>query len=490
MQKVPRKTPRKPLSHSKTILLLAFACLAAGAAVIGVRSFSRMPDVPDQEETVMLLERSADDIVSVVISPKDIAPYRLIRKEEGFVLEGQEAMPLRKSVMEEIELSLGKVPAEAVVLPALKPDQGLTAAAFGLDQPQARVEIDYRDGEKKELLLGNSAPSEATPQRYCMLAGDSRLFTILQADSEVFFHEKEYLRAFDQPRLDASLLDRIEVSGSVIWHADYTPSGWQMELPFSYPLSLQRMDALLLRIENMGFEAYLGDETSMNLSVFGLEDPEVTVRLTQAATIISGETADGQQLSYPVSEHEYILKLGNETGKSGVYLTWEGKVYKASNFLLGFWKTLNPSEMVLTNPVNLQVNNLDEVSLTAGGLSCTYEVRMVESITENNQIATNEYGQTLYDMAVRRSGEAEDMDAEAFADWYRSLAALSGDGTLPEGFVLSGESRAAITLKNSSLTRRIDFYPFDSLHDAMAVDGIALFYIQKDRLDRIISTVP
>ena len=128
--------------------------------------------------------------------------------------------------------------------------------------------------------------------------------------------------------------------------------------------------------------------------------------------------------------------------------------------------------------------------LAAPEISKAYEVRMVESVTENNQIATDEYGQTLYDMAVRRAGENGDMDTEAFAAWYRKLAALSGDGTLPEGFALSGESRATITLTNSHLTRTIDFYPFDALHDAMAVDGVALFYVQKERVDQIIASAP
>ncbi|MBR3106023.1 MAG: DUF4340 domain-containing protein [Clostridia bacterium] len=438
----------------------------------------------------MLLERPADDIVSVRISPKDSVAYTLVRQVEGFALQGREDAPLRASVMEEIMLSLGKVPAEAVVLPELNPEQGLTAAVFGLDQPQARVEITYADGEKKEMLYGNAAPSEITPQRYCMLTGDARVYTVIEADSEVFFHEMEYLLAFDQPRIDASLLDRIEVSGSVVWAAEYTPSGWQMKLPFSYPLSIQRMDALLSRIESMGFEAYLGDEADMDLSMYGLDAPEATVTLTQAATVITGETEDGQQVSFPVAEQEYVLKLGKETGKSGVYLAWRGRVYKASNFLLGFWKTLNPRDMVLVNPVNFLVNNLDEVSISASGVSGAYEVRMVESVAENNQIATDEYGQTLYDMAVRRAGESEDMDAEAFAAWYKSLAALSGDGALPDGFVLSGESRATITLKNSHLTRKIEFYPFDALHDAMVVDGVSLFYMQKERLDSVIAAIP
>ena len=490
MEKAPKKKVGRPLRGRTVLALLLCACAVTGCAVLLLRSLPHGLPVPEEQETIMLLARPAEEIASVVIAPRDSAAYPLIRKEGGFVLQGQENAELRASVMDEITLSLGKVPAEAVVLTELNPAQGLTKAAFGLEPPQARISIAYQDGETIELLLGNLAPNEDRPQRYCMIAGDPRLYTMLEADSTVFFHEMEYLLAFDQPSIDPSLLDSINVTGGVVWQADYTPSGWQMEKPFRYPLSLMRMDALLNRIESMGFEALLGTEASLDLTVYGLDTPEVTVKLTQAATVIAGETENGQQVSFPVAEREYHLKLGKDTGKSGVYLSWEGRVFKASNFLLGFWKTLNPRDLVLLNPVNLQVNDLCEVSVAAPGISATFEVRMVESIAENNQIATDEYGQTLYDMAVRRAGEPNDMDAEAFAAWYTKLASLSGDGTLPENFALSGESRATVILANSHLTRVIDFYPYDPLHDAMAVDGVALFYIQKERVDQILSTIP
>ncbi len=490
MEKAPKKKARRPLRGRTVLALLLCACAVTGGAVLLLRSLPHGLPLPEEKETILLLARPAEEISSVVIAPRDSAAYPLVRKEGGFVLQGQENAELRASVMDEITLSLGKVPAEAVVLTELNPAQGLTKAAFGLEPPQARISIIYQDGETKELLLGDLAPNEDRPQRYCMIAGDPRLYTMLEADSTVFFHEMEYLLAFDQPSIDPSLLDSIDVTGGVVWQADYTPSGWLMEKPFRYPLSLTRMDALLNRIENMGFEALLGDEASVDLAAYGLDTPEVTVKLTQAATMITGETENGQQVAFPVAEREYLLKLGKDTGKSGVYLSWEGRVFKASNFLLGFWKTLNPRDLVLLNPINLQVNDLSEVSVAAPGISAAFAVRMVESIAENNQIATDEYGQTLYDMAVRRAGEANDMDAEAFAAWYTKLASLSGDGTLPESFTLSGESRATVILTNSHLTRAIDFYPYDALHDAMAVDGVALFYIQKERVDQILSAVP
>ena len=106
-------------------------------------------------------------------------------------------------------------------------------------------------------------------------------------------------------------------------------------------------------------------------------------------------------------------------------------------------------------------------------------------ITENNQIATDEYGRVLYDCAVRKAGDTQDMDAEAFLSWYTRLASLSGDGRLPDDFALAGESRCTILLENENWTRQIDFYPYDALHDALAVDGAALYYVQKTWLDGV-----
>ena len=139
----------------------------------------------------------------------------------------------------------------------------------------------------------------------------------------------------------------------------------------------------------------------------------------------------------------------------------------------------------VVSALDFLLNDLDSVRFTSEKASGAYEIEMVESVTENNQIETDEYGRVLYDCEVRRAGEAAKMDAEKFTDWYVRLAALSADGDLPEGFEIAGESRAAVVLRNSRLTRTVAFYPCDALHDAMAVDGVALFYIQKSRVDAV-----
>ena len=485
MEKVPRKKEKKRIG-GKTILLILLCCIAAaGAGAYFLNRPAPLPPLGGGEEKTLLLSRPAEEIVSIAFSPADGVAYPLLRQEETFVLMGYEDTPLKTLSLDELLMSVEELPAETVVLPELNRSDELSMAVFGFSPAQGRVVITYTDGEKKELLLGNLTPDTEKPQRYCMLGNDPALYTILASDAIPFLREMDYWLEFTQPKLDASLLDRIEITGDVIWNAYYTPSGWQMEAPVSYPLSTVRMDALLDKISAIGFESLLGDADKVNLALYGLDAPALTVRLTQAASVITGQTADGQDVTLPVPATVYTLRLGDETGKSGVYALWENKVYKASNFLLGFWKALDPMDYLLQTPVNFLVNNLSALTFSVNGQTQRYEVRMVESITENNQIATDEYGRVLYDCAVRKAGDTQDMDAEAFLSWYTRLASLSGDGRLPDDFVLAGESRCTILLENENWTRKIDFYPYDALHDALAVDGAALYYVQKTWLDGV-----
>lgn len=486
MEKAPRKKRRRALSR-KAALLLALGCaLSAGAGLWLLRGAPAEPlPLYEPQETVLLLSRPREDIFSVAITPPEGGAYVLLQENGAFYLADRPGENLRADIVNEMLITLTELPAESVILDDVRHSGSVTPWDFGLEPPLAAVAVTYTDGEKKELSIGYETPDQEKPQRYCMVSGDDRLYTVLWADSAALMRSGDTLPDFTQPQLDASLLDRIDVSGDLKWSLYYTPSGWYMDAPFAYPLDTVRTDALLSRVGAIAFEAYLGDADTVNLAAYGLDAPALNIHLTQAATVITGETENGETVSLPLPEISYSLALGAETGKSGVYLLWQGKVYRASNFLLGFWKTLNIRDYLLEKPVNLLINDLNLVAFSSNGKENRYEVRLVESVTENNQIATDEYGRVLYDCAVRRAGEKEDMDAEAFLSWYTALAGLSADGALPENYEISGESRGRITLANDHLTRVIEFYPWDALHDAVAVDGKAVFYIRKTWLDSL-----
>lgn len=488
MDSVPRKKAKRVWKKRHVLWLLAVAAAAVAAVLLVLRRDPVLPPPEPLPDTVMLLEEEKDSITALTITPREGAVCALVRAEGGFVLSGREKIALREEIVKEMLAVAEYLPAENIIIAPEDWDPGkVDLADFGLENPQVRLEIDYVDGIRTEVRFGDEAPNE-TPQRYCQVSGVPGLYTALTSETDVFFYDPDALRAFDQPALDASLFNRIDISGDTTLGMYYTPSGWYMDAPRHYPLRLAGVEALLSRISAMAFESCLGEADGVDLAAYGLAEPALTVRMTQAASVISGETTDGEQVTVPVSETEYTLLVGDDTGKSGVYLMWEGRVFKASNFLLGFWKELNPEDLLLQSPINFLVNDLSSVSLQTPRGKAAYSVTMVESITPNNQIATDEYGQILYDCEVTREGETEPMDAQAFLEWYVALAALSPDGRLPEGYQASGEPRGVVTLTNDHLTRTVALYPYDALHDAIAVDGEALYFVTRTWLDGVMDT--
>lgn len=480
MEKVPHKKRRRfKKSFPLLMLLLAVALCLGGLSLL--RS-SAAPE-PQAAEKIYLLNRPKKEIASLAIISKEYGTYPLARGEdEEMKLPGREDHPLRQDVVEDFLNAAAQMESTEVVYESR---EGLDLKDFGLTEPALRLVVTYSDGEKKEVRVGNTVTDEENTLYYCTVSGDDRLFVMLQSQCDIFFHDEAYLLDFRQPKLDASLLDGIEVSGDMALSLSYTPVGWLMEAPFVYPAEPQKTEALLSRIEGMAFEAYLGDEKETDLEQYGLDQPALTVTLRQAPTVIFGETEDGEQVSFDWPAVEYHLLLGDETGKSGVYVLWNGGVYRASNFLLGFWKEIEIESLLCRKPIHFLVNQLTGLTLDSENGKRQFNLEMVESLDPSGQIETDEYGQTLYDAQITENGQR--LDASAFLSWYTELAALSPAGRLPEGYQPQGEAALTLTLETESQVRVLSFIPYDALHDALFVNGVSLFYVDRAFREKALS---
>ena len=486
MEKV-KKKQKKQLK--KGWILLAVVLVLAGVTAAVVLLDKAPAAVPEEivqqltkAEEVYVVNIPEDEIAFLSVFPREYTAYELVIQDGKAGLLPDTSMPLRQDVVESILYAAGMLKAnlvlgEAESLPAEPSD-------FGFDDPALRYVITRADGGETEVLLGNMVPETDAEQYYCM--ADGMMYTVLAEPCDVLFHHADYLRDFRQPSLQSDLIDRIEVRGSVNLTLQYTPDGFVMETPFAYPVQKEKMDAVLSYIDRMAFEAYLGPMEENDLEALGLDNPQVTVRLIQAPSHVEGISAEGEEISVDVGEITYTLLLGNETGRSGVYVGWRGGVYKASNFLFGFWKELNSEEFCSKTPMNFPVENLLSVTVETSGEKVVYEVEMVEVIGEDNQIVTDEYGQILYDAQVKKNGEI--MDAAAFMNWYVQLnrMAISGIGGNADK---TGETVARLTFRTSATERTVLFRTYDALHVWMEVDGTALFYTEKGAVS-MLNTLP
>ena len=97
----------------------------------------------------------------------------------------------------------------------------------------------------------------------------------------------------------------------------------------------------------------------------------------------------------------------------------------------------------------------------------------------NNALETDENGNVLYDLAVTKNGAP--LDSDAFLNAYRQLVELRTLDRLPATYVLpAAEPLLRVTLaRESGTARQIALYPLDALHRAVAVDGVALYQVEK-----------
>ena len=473
MEKVPHKKRKKRVKKPALLLML----LLAAALCFGGLYWLRQPAYPEPQaaQKVYLLNRPKAEITSLAVITKEYGVYPLARDANGqMTLAGKEEKPLREDVVEDYLNAAAQMESAEVVYDSLK---GVDLAPFGLAEPALRLVVGYADGEKKEVRVGSAVTEDENTLYYCTVTGDDRLFVMLASQCDIFFHDEYYLLSFRQPQIDAALLDEIRVTGEKELTLRYTPVGWLMKAPLAYPADPQKTQALLTHIESMAFEAYLGPEKEADLAKYGLDHPALTVTLCQAPTVITGETKEGENVSLDYPAVEYELCLGAENGKSGVYLLWNGGVYRASNFLLGFWKQIDPDSLLCRKPIHFLVNQLTGITLESAGQKRHFQITMVESVGENNQVETDEYGQTLYDAMILESGNT--LDSAAFLSWYTYLASLSPSGRLPAGYKTDAAPALTLILETESQVRTLAFTPYDALHDALWVDGVGLFYVDR-----------
>lgn len=470
MERVPRK---KGKTVPRWLVLAVVLALVVGSLMLG-SLLKKTPPLPEGEDEGLqwLTQTAADSIAVLSLQPREGRGFSLTRTEDGFRLKEHPGWDLRADVVESMLEAAGFLKAGMTL--GTPETLGVPLDAFGLAEPVLSVALTDKEGRLTEVHFGDTVPDEETAMYYCLM-GDT-VYAVLQEPCYDLFHEAEYLRFFEQPKLQTDLLDQIRVEGDIRFTLRYTPDGFMMETPWQYPADALVVQRLLDNIGMMAFEACLGTPEENDMDALGLSSPCLTVTLSQAASVITGETVTGEAVTLNVPEKTYTLLVGNETGKSGVYVCWEEVVYKASNFLLGFWKALQPETYLSAAPLSFPVERLHSVTIETGGVKTVYTVEMVESLTKNNEIETDEYGTPLYDALVKKNGG--DGDARAFLAWYVRVNRWPLMGRVQEGFIPSGEALGKIVVRAGETERTMAFYPMDGLHVALTVGEESLFYAE------------
>ena len=482
MSPVRRRAPRKIKRWLIPALLLALAAALGAAWFVLRKAPVKLPD-PVTTRPVTLSSRDPGEISRVEIENRYDAPYALVQTADGWEMEGQDGFIFRESTLDAIVNNAALIVTEDTV-GDLSEHPEWQLLHFGLEEPAARVTVFFIDGGSLCFRIGDSVPQE-TPAYYFLLEGDGRVFTISADVFEAYTYTQIGLHDVTDPALKGELIDRIAFTGSNPFTAEKRADGWYLTAPFSYPLSDSAMESLLNKLSGLRFAQYVGKAEQADLGALGLAPPKRTLTLDIAESLVTGYDENGEAMAQTrLPAYQLQFDLGDYESEIVFYCLYRGDAVKATVFSAGFLLTQDYAPLLLTAPFKAPTNDLESLTVIRDGLETCYTVSLQERVLPNNRFETDENGSILYDVAVRKDGQS--VDSEAFLNAYRQLVELRAADRLPAGWTPPYEAPFfAISFKRSSAVRRVELYPLDALHCAVAVDGVALFQAERGWAENI-----
>ncbi len=480
-----RKTKKAGFSRKWLILaaLAAIALLTAGTLLL-----SREP----QQETLSPASTSQDlfayareDVAVITIRRGDEDPWTVRQEQEGLLtLAGEDGFTLSESKSYELLDAACILPCEAV-LTENAAEYRDHLADFGLDEPKYEAIITYADGVTAHLSIG-SAGGENGEWYYMTVAGDERLFSFSKGMVDALFISRDSLRTVEQPVIHKARIDHVtlESQGGVIeWalQGDITDADtadkWRLLQPFPYPADATAMENLLKNLANLRLGAYVAPAAPENLTAYGFDEPRLTLRIHMAAgTIAVNQDGAAQATDFPESEVTFVI--GGAKDDMVDYVRYGDAIYVSSHFTMGVFIDYDAAATMSRYPVMTALGNLAALRIEQEGIISEYVLTRTEQVAQNNELVTDEDGNTVYDVTVSCNGEA--LDYAAFEAAYDALCLVKVSGTLPSGeFSAMAAHTTYVFTDVDGTVHTVALCTFDALHDAVEVDGHQAFYLIK-----------
>ncbi len=484
MDTLKKKNRRKPLSLKSLLLLLAV--LAAAAALLcyflNRRPALLVPETTDADGQLLLFSYTEDQLLSVTITPPEGEAYTLLMRDGELTLESDADFPIRTTVLEDVLNNASHIQVETTVLSRDETDVSLSD--FGLEPPACTAVLRYTDGTTHTLRLGDQMPADI-PYYYMTVDDDPRIFGASTDTFDAFSQPLAALHPVDQPGIKGELIDSVDLAGENRFHLTRTVWGWQLNAPFSYPMDEDKADNLLTSLEGLRFARYIGMLADLTPSEYGLDAPRLTLTLDIAESVVQATDENGDTVQVTLPASQQVFYIGRDMNEDYLYVSLGGVVYAAPRFLYRFLNQFSPASSLLAYPVDQGVQTLTGITFIQKDVETHYAIRLLERLTENNEIAVDEDGNTLYDVHVDRNGQ--EIDSEPFLRWLLQLRRLTGDGVLTEDDFLPQSADASLILYGDGISRRVDFYRYDSLYTVFAVDGTARYYLATDTLNALLA---
>ena len=483
MENVKKKKPGKSPRWLPFAAVLAAAGLCLGALWLVnhvKKSQYALPEATEKVRTLLSFDESA--LVSITITPPDQRAYTLLYQDGTLHVQGEESYPVRDSIAKLLLNCATIFEVQDTIMDTAKEEIALSDC--GLSPAKATAAFTYQDGTVVTQSVGERLPLD-TVSYYAMFAGDTNLYAVSPDVYEAYSNSLSSLHAVSNPSVQTELIDRVTIQGEQTYSLRYFEGGWLLDAPFSYPLSTEKVEALLTSIKNMRFSTWVGEADKLNLADYGLDAPRLKLTLDIAASTLTIPDETGAEHTFDVPESKVEVALGHSLSDVLMYALYDGEVMTASYLTFDFLVGFTPEDYYQQNPLSFSANNLSSVVVEDASGRAEYAVRLIERLKQNGEFELDESGNILYDVVAEKDGKT--LDSTAFLRWYGLLTQVTAIDNLPEGYVCAGDALTTVTITNAAgtLTRTVAFYAYTPVYQAMAVDGTALYAVRTSWRDEV-----
>lgn len=491
MLDVKRKKHRS-LRHGRCWLALGAVVLALGVGAAAVLANQPTPLVEEetQDTSGTLTSYEADQVSRVAITQRSGDSWAALQSADGSLALEDDP---------DYEISAAKAADVLDIARSLTYQEVLTEdvssyslADFGLAEPRLTLDVTYADGARWTMHLGNTLSLEDNNAYYMLVEGDSRLFALDKGTAEALMVERAALHPVEQPSLHKARFDRITLTdgtGNIL--AEWVLQGdigtnaqdrWLLTAPIQYPVDGENISSLQENLVNLRLGAYVGEATPENLTKYGFDTPSLTIAVHQAAGSIGTTGTDGIYTVTDWPESSFSLTIGGAKSDMVDYVLVDDSIYVTSHFTLEVFLGMEPISTISRFTVPVALGNLESLTVRQGENEDVYTLTRTEQVATNNELVTDNAGNVVYDIACDCNGRA--VAYQSFESAYNDLLKVTVSGFLPTGW--KAEEKPHTTFVFQAVTGEcytLELTRFDALHDAVLLDGNAVFYLIHDGMN-------
>jgi len=339
---------------------------------------------------------------------------------------------------------------------------------FGLDEPEATVDVELVDGTINRLVIGSMTP--ARDAFFVQIFGEPSVYVVAENHVRPFFETLDSLRTRSIPRIDFPFLQRIAIdtlAGRTV-RVERVPAGdpnpelrfapFAVYQPYRQPfgLSADWLVEVETVVPDLRIERFVNDSPD-NPADYALAPPAARVLIADSTRtvefLVGSETHDGRYARFPDSDSVFVL--------SGIEPLVTVDPYR----------TISPFVLIAN------INIVD-----------AFRVR-TQSASFSGQIDRTANTPVYY-------LNGNPVDESTFRELYRSVIGLQLDAEIPPE---TRPSEAGISARQPVLSLSIElsdnrepltvsFVPWNASFAAAVREGYAEFLISHSSINRLIQT--